>query len=296
MTLRSLRLTMTPAERRMGRFMRAPDHGTGSVAVGEDADDGIDNDEDEDDNDNQSVDTDGSESDREDDNEESDTSEDDDSEGERKPRNGYEKRIATLTRRLRESEARNSEKRETPAKDDAKPQGKPKVSDFDNYEDFIEALADFKAEEKFTSLRERDKAASTEKDFTRKYASGMKKFADWDEVVTDDVQISKTAVSALKETDDPAAIVYNLGKLPSSELDKFNDLSPAKQALYIGRMEAKLEKGSKGNESSERRTSKAPEPISPTRERGGKIEKDPDKMSFAEYDAFRRQQIARGSK
>lgn len=291
--------SMTPLERVARRFMRAPDH---PAAEADDND--VDSDEGEDHSGSQSRDTtDHGEADEEDaDTDHSEGSGDDDG-GKRNRPNGFEKRINTLTRRNRELEARLREadngKRDTTSKDTPRnPEEKPKVADFDSYEDFIEAVADYKAEQRIKASRQEEEATRSSRDFAKRMTAGMKKFADYDDVVTDDVKIDKAAVAAIKETDDPAGIIYYLCKNPD-EADAINDMTPGRQAIAIGKLAAKLETATppkKSNDEGEgaRRRTAAPEPITPTRGGKGSTEADYDKMSASDFIKHRNAEVRKG--
>jgi hypothetical protein len=285
MAIRTIPMIPTPLERAAGRFMRAPDH--------EEADDGLDNegegadDDDQsgqsgDDEDHQDGETDGSEP-------------DDDEDSDDKPNrrdSGWKKRVDRLTRRAKEAEAEiarlRGEKGEPKPKTESKPEGKPKLENFDNYEDWVEALTDYKADQRINASKAETEKAKAETDFLKRFNAGRKSFKDWDDVVTNDVDITAAMQNAIKESDIPAEIIYWLGQNPD-EAERIFDLPAGKQALAIGKIEAKLE-GKKSDRSgnNERRSSNAPEPIKPTTSSGKKISKSYDDMSYGEFVAQRR--------
>lgn len=295
-------LIPTPLERAAGRFMRAPDH--------EEADNGLDNDGDageDDDQSGQSGDADDNDGDQDGDTDGSDPDDDVDSDGKPKNhRNGYEKRISKLTRRAKLAEEElarlRAERGEKPAnQQEKKPSGdgKPKLDDFDTYEDYIEALADHIADKKINASKAQTEKEKQEVEFVKRFNAGKKAYKDWDDVVTDDVQISTAMQSAIKESDIPADILYYLGENPD-EAERILELPAGKQALAIGKIEAKLEKSdsnkSGGDKDGNRQQSRAPDPIKPTSGNGGKLKKTYEEMSYGEFAAARARETRGGNR
>ena len=126
-----------------------------------------------------------------------------------------------------------------------------------------------------------------------------KAYKDWDDVVTDDVQISTAMQSAIKESDIPADILYYLGENPD-EAERILELPAGKQALAIGKIEAKLEKSdsnkSGGDRNANRQQSRAPDPIKPTSGNGGKLKKTYEEMSYGEFAAARARETRGGNR
>lgn len=279
---------MTEAERLAGRFMRAPDHG-----AFDDDERGLDNgDDDGDDTDQSGDDTDlGDDAEGERREDGSDPSEDDeDAPSNREGRNGYERRIARLTRRLREAEERlrertgdgdREERREQPRRRD--PNAEPQLADYDTYEEYVKDLARYEARNLTREERQREENARSEREFRKRMSEGKKAFSDWDSVVTEDVEITTHMARAIREEDNPAAVIYYLGENPD-EADEIAELPPLKQALRIAKIAAKLDTGKSKDTREAKRTSSAPDPIRPVRSnKAGVVEKDYDKMTPAEF-------------
>lgn len=167
---------------------------------------------------------------------------------------------------------------------------KPKEEDFENYSDFVEALADWKAEQKAAQIerklkeeREQAQKQSAQQEFVAKLEQGREKYSDFDEVVFDpDVPITQPMVEALHDCEHAADIAYYLGKHPDVA-GHIASLSPLAAAREIGIIEAEL---SKPKAPPAKKVTQAPEPINPS---GGGVvvEKDPAKMTNAEYRRWR---------
>lgn len=296
MATRTPHIVPTPLERLAGRFMRAPDHPGDDGALDNDDDNADDGDQS-----GQSGEADDNDGNEDGDADASDADDDDDSDGKPKNRrNGYEKRIAKLTRRAKEAEAalarergekgEKGEKGENkPNKPESKPEGKPLLKDFETYEDWVDALTDYKADQRINAFKGQSEKEKAETDFVKRFNAGRKSFKDWDEVVTDDVKITTAMQNAIRDTDIPADVIYYLGQNPD-EAERILDLPAGKQALAIGKIEAKLEgkKSGRSGNNDGKRISDAPEPIKPTNTSGKKLTKSYDDMSYAEFVAQRR--------
>lgn len=126
---------------------------------------------------------------------------------------------------------------------------KPVEGDYENYNDFIEALTDYKTDIK---LAERDKVntekASQDKaeavrvkaqeSFGEQVTEARKKHDDFDAVVIDnqEVAITESMVVIMQESPLGAEVAYHLGKNPEEAL-RIANLSPTAQAMALGRIE-----------------------------------------------------------
>ncbi len=222
---------------------------------------------------------------------------------------GERKRIPVLTKARREAE-RLAESRDQKikeleeelkkAKAAVPPKDKPKLTDFDSEEEFMEALADWKVEQK---LREKEEKTEKEtREVTEKQAvdeeydaldarmeKGRGKYEDFNKVVLDEnLRLSESMVEAILFSDNAEDILYYLGKHPE-ESAKIADLPPMKAASELGKIEAKLtEKSAEPSppEPPKKKVTQAPEPITPVKTTGA-IEKDPARMTQREYRAWR---------
>jgi len=175
------------------------------------------------------------------------------------------------------------------------PKTEPKQNDFDDYDDYVRALADHKAEQKVTQiLEEREKKKSRETEETThfqkvqtlqtKIQSGSEKYDDFEEVAySPDVPINQTIIDALVDCDEPSEIVYHLGKNPQEAL-RISQLSPLAAAREIGKIEAKLANKPTGPQP--KLKTKAPNPIKTVGGGGESSGKKLEDMSAAEYIAY----------
>lgn len=147
------------------------------------------------------------------------------------------------------------------------PKDRPKLENFDSDEDYFDALADWKLDQreaKQRSEREKRQAEETAQSAESSYReqvmrvnkAGSSKYKDYEDVVFSlpgDVMNVEMA-QALFETDAPEDIAYLLGKNPK-EAARIAKLSPMKKAVELGRIESRLK--------TKKQTSSAPAPIKP---------------------------------
>ncbi len=177
----------------------------------------------------------------------------------------------------------------------AVPQGdKPKIENFETEVEYLEALADWKIEQKFkvetekisketASVDEKKAIDETYQELDEKMEKGRIKYDDFNELVlNEDLKISESMVEAILLSDTAEDVLYYLGKHPEEAAD-IAKLSPLKVAHELGKIEARL---SIPPPPPKKKTTNAPEPITPVKTTGV-IEHDPSQMTPREYRAWR---------
>jgi len=237
--------------------------------------------------------------------------------GKPKKKGGFQRRIDKLNARYAAEKQRNDELEQrlaqlersggekTPKQPvEAKSQeGKPNPDNFDTHAEYVEALADWKIEqrEKTRQAEAERKQLETEhqaklKSHFDRVKSFAEKMADFEEVIeaADDVVVSATLEELIVSSDHGPELLYELAK-NKDEFIRINKLSPVACARELGRFEAKLTSKSSAEEKKPEpnKITKAPKPIEPVG--GGKstVSKSPEDMSFAEYERYRRDQMKR---
>ncbi len=223
-----------------------------------------------------------------------------------------QKRIGKLTKKMRTAERERDfnkdrvlelekklEKYEfkTPEND------KPLKVDFDDEDEYIEALTDWKIKKELGKNQqseavrakvkaEQDAVTESYKELDNVLESGKEKYEDFDELVMDkDLVISSEVTQILLDTDIPDDILYHLASNPE-ESERLSNLDPIRIAKEIGKLEVSLNTASKEEKKEKKKIkkqSKAPEPITSIRT-DGVVEKDPNKMSPKEYRVWRAKQ------
>jgi hypothetical protein len=173
-------------------------------------------------------------------------------------RNPVQPRIDELTRKAREQERETAywrgraEAREAKEAEAAKAAAnkKPEVGDFEDYGAYVEALTDWKADEKIRannenlrqeSAKERAARESRER-WTERSNAARNVHPDFDEVLTaaSDVRLADHVTEALDDSEHSGRLLYSIAKDPSIA-DRLNAMTPRQAAIELGRMEAKLE-------------------------------------------------------
>jgi hypothetical protein len=220
-----------------------------------------------------------------------------------------QKRIGKLTKKMRTAEReRDFEKEEKLAEIEKRKEAekkleevefkslegsKPKKADFEDEDEFIEALTDWKIDLKFKSSQTEKREAEVKKPVDEEVTTepipglddalvaGRDKYEDFDELTgSKDLLFSIKLAEITLETENPEDIMYYLANNPE-ESERLSSLSDIKAAREIGNLEIKLKAPKKV-----KKQSKAPEPIKPIKT-DSKIEKDPNKMSAKEYREWR---------
>jgi hypothetical protein len=150
--------------------------------------------------------------------------------------------------------------------------GEPKREQFESYEAYIEARAEWKAEQKVSERwkaeREREarekahtEARTTAESFRKRIQESTKEIPDIVDVIeTSQAPITEIMAQAIRLSDVGPKLLYHLAKNPD-EAERIAALPLVQQAKEIGRLEATADLTPK------KQASRAPQPISPV---GGK--------------------------
>jgi uncharacterized phage infection (PIP) family protein YhgE len=239
------------------------------------------------------------------------------SEDHRRKASGVQKKINKLTKRaadakreteywkaeaLKLSQKPGEQKPDLKTESASAKDGRPKSDDFETHEEYLEAVADWKYDqrEKAREIKAKETEAKTSfqksvESFQAKVKDFQKVQKDFEEVLenVDDIPMSMGVQEALLASDLGPQVMYELSK-DREEYERINALNPIKAAYELGRIEARIAKSS-NNEEPKKQT-KAPAPIKPVGGMGGggvkKNLSDPN-LPFADYVAIRREQMKR---
>lgn len=195
------------------------------------------------------------------------------------------KRAKRIERKLRREFEDKTEKKE-PVKV-TKVDAKPKLEDYESTEDWVEALADYKVDQRQAiskkeaeEAKQQEETAKVIKSFERKTAKFEETHPDFQDVMDDlkDYEIPGYVMEAVMTADLAPDVAYFLGN-NQEELEKILDKSPAAAIRAIGRLEAKLEK------SEPEEVSKAPAPLKTLKGKGTSVE-DPSYVKGDDFEKF----------
>lgn len=234
-------------------------------------------------------------------------------ENEEKPKfkGGFQKRIDRLTRDLKAKERENELLAEIsrlkgeplaakPAAKEEPKTVKPKLDDFASYDEFVEALADWKAEEKYQTLKAKDEeksqADSNEQELREKFDAHVKrtriaqaKYPDYDEVLasidSEQDAIPEGLALTIIELDNGPDVVYHLAKDPEL-VAQLKEMSPLRAIAELGRISDKLIAPT--TETPKPKTA-APAPIKPVATGNTKSTVPLDEMPYEDYKKARQQ-------
>ena len=243
--------------------------------------------------------------------EDSETSEESEEEGEEKPkRSGFKKRLDRKNRQLtkaqeeveywkQEALKKNQPKEEKEVVTAPPSKGKPDFNDYEDHDAYMEALAEWKVDQRLAAREERQEAEKAKTVQTKKIEAWQTKVTeiadktpDFEDVMedSDDVSFGPHVQETIFDSDLGPAILYELAK-DSKEALRISELSPLAAIREIGKIEGRIQSSSQKTKTT--KTTKAPRPLTPNRG-SGKVSKDLNdpNLSFSEYEAIRNKQSA----
>ena len=249
--------------------------------------------------------------------ESSDSTDESEKEIDGKPKkSGFEKRISKLTKQKAKAQSeadywRNealkyqNQKTEAPKAETKKEtQGRPKADDFENHDDYIEAVAEWKADQKIAEREQKEKEAKIKADFDSRLAKHeerlkafVKAHGDFDDVIAEigDEVVPVTIQQIILDSENGPELMYELAK-DKDEYKRISSLNPTAAAKELGKLEAKIEARRDSSEKpTEKKTTRAPAPLKPVSGAGKAQAKsiyDPD-ISQEEFERLRAEQLKR---
>lgn len=174
------------------------------------------------------------------------------------------KRLAKEQRKWeREQAARTAEDQRTH-------QGPPTPDQFASLDEYTDALADYKAEQKLAKQEAQKRQVEVETTYAEREEDARSRYDDFEAVAYNpNLRITSEMADVIKASEIGPEIVYHLGLNPK-EADRISRLSPLLQAREIGKIEVSL-----GANPPAKRTSSAPDPIKPVGTRASTPKYDP---------------------
>ncbi len=247
--------------------------------------------------------------------EQEDTEDSAEKESEDRPvkKSGFKKRIHKLNQKLsaqqQETEfwkakalEQKPEKQE-PVKAKVSSNDKPKEDQFETHAEYVEALTDWKVEQKLKSEKAEAEKSELQTQFQKQVKAHNERLQafretvdDFDEVIEDvaHVQIPVAVEDLILDSDLGPAVMYELAKDPE-ELERVCKLSPMRAAREIGKIEARI-KASEKPETKEAKKTKAPPPIKPVGSSAASSVKKSiydTNLSQREFEKLREEQLAK---
>jgi len=221
----------------------------------------------------------------------------------KKPKKSAQKRIRELTAKYRQTEREVQELRrllnEQQPKGEQQPPSqtppkKPTRDQFEDEDEYFEALADWKTSQKLQEQeqtqqqRQRQQKEQEEQERINQAVQtineqGMNEFEDYEDVVFENnaLIITDPMVHAISEMDYGHRVAYHLGNNPDRAA-KIAEMKPARQAIELGRIEQDLTQKPK------KKQPKTPPPTEPVKGGGESGESEPSDVN--DWIKWRRQQ------
>ncbi len=216
-----------------------------------------------------------------------------------KPKNATQARFDELTRQRHEAQReatywRGVAESQRPAKETATapaPQGKPTADQFEDHGDYVEALTDWKVEQKLGERDASQKAATVATTWQQRAEAAKADLPDFDTVLAaSEAPMSRAMAAAIQESDLGPQVAYHLAQNPALA-EKLAGMSELGAAREIGKLEAILSAPKKPEtaDPAPKKVTTAPTP--PTVIGAGRSTTgDPSKMSMNDYIAWRNAQ------
>lgn len=220
--------------------------------------------------------------------EQTETTEEDDSDS---LPNGVKKRIDKLTRQKYEAVAEVNRLRaeyEALKAQSAPKVSAPEMSDFDTFEDYTEALAEYKYNQKAQTQQQQASQQQHAQQIAQDWSSKVEKVRavapDFDQAFANvaEITFAQSTLDAVAGHEKGAEIAYLLGKDPVKAY-QIASLPPMQQLIAIGEIAAKT------NLTKPKTVTSAPPPVKPVSGKSSVV--DPNSMSTSEWVAYRNKQL-----
>jgi hypothetical protein len=211
---------------------------------------------------------------------------------------GLKKRFRKLTGKIRDLETQLAQKPSAAAEPEqakpeakpavATPPGKPQLASFETYEDFVEALADWKAEQREQKKAQVEKTKQSQTEWQKRIADAKTRYEDWDEVVNEatDVPVTPHMQQTIFEMEHGPDVVHYLASNPE-EAKRISKLSPLSQARELGKIEDKVAASEEPPEKKPA-VSRAPRPAKVVSgSSANDLGKEPDPSDFAKWSKWK---------
>jgi hypothetical protein len=189
-----------------------------------------------------------------------------------------------LARKVQELEAKQT----SPKSKELEP------DDFEDYDDYLSAVADENPKSE-TKKESQDDSNLVIEQITEKFEDARDKYADFNEKVSNtSLALTIDLLRVINESDDAGEIAYYLANNPK-ETKRIAELSPAKMAIEIGKIESKLSQPQTEAKLPTKKATQAQDPISPVGGSNSIPKTIYQAGSQAEFEAMRKQSASRNN-
>lgn len=228
-----------------------------------------------------------------------------------KKKNGFKKRIDKLSKRASTAEQerdywkQEALKSQKPTETKTQTQtldasDKPKAESYETHAEFVEALTDWKVEQKEKSLEAKKKEESAKSEYQKTVESFQSKVKDYKEQHddfddalenVDDIPMSVALQELFLHSENGPELMHELAK-QRKEYERINSLAPLAAAREFGKFEAQF-LSKEETKQAEKKTTKAPAPLSTVGKSSSGVKKTiyTPGLSQSEYEALRAEQL-----
>lgn len=206
---------------------------------------------------------------------------------------------------LKSQDPKGQRQSEVEMKSESLSEGKPVADKFDTHEEFVEALTDWKLEQREKANLQKSKEAQAKnayQDQIKRHNDRVAKFKEsapeFDDVIAEfveehgDVKFSPGLEQSIFDSDNGPAVLLELAKNPE-EFDRINRLPPFAAAREIGKIEARVA-GKESKKPETKTTTKAPPPLKTVGTGASGVKKTIfNAESQAEYERARLEQMSK---
>jgi hypothetical protein len=216
---------------------------------------------------------------------------------------GLKKRFSKLTSEIRELKAALAQKDgaaaentgvATPPKaaEKSPETGKPVAANYTTYEEYVEALTDWKLEQREALRKQVEAQQSTAETVRTQVEAARAKYPDYDEVVNDQVPISPAMAEVLVASEHGADVAYWLGSNPA-DCAKIAKMTPAQAGAALARIEAQLSESAPAKPQPKAAVTKAPKPPATVQGGSGSADPEPDPKNYQAWEKWENRRLKR---
>ncbi len=214
------------------------------------------------------------------------------------------KEVKTVRRRAREAERKQAEAEreleylrqqqgQQPQQQKSQPvNGEPQIDSYDNYEDYQNAMLDYKLDKREQVKATQTRATELDKNYHKNMAVAVQENEDLpfkiQSLINLGIPVHNQVIEAIKESDVGPQIMGYYADNPN-ELATLANVNPVSAIKQVVKLESKLS-NTKPKTEPQRMISQAPEPITPVSSGGGGQPKALKDMPTEEFAAYRNKQ------
>lgn len=212
-----------------------------------------------------------------------------------------ERRQLYLQRQLEKEQAEKAAAAAEKTEEEQLPAQAPNEADYNTYEEYRDALEDWKIQKALSDYDAKQKTARADTEAQQEHKNfigetvrtGIDKYDDFEDVaLAVNVPMTDAMIDALKACENPADIAYHLGSNlnVAASIARMDSKATLREITKIDMQFAEGGRPPKPKS----KTTNAPPPIKRKTGSGNVVHKDPEKMSQAEYEAWRAEGGGRG--